>query len=103
MWPFCHFTGVGGVAGIGGWSGWTVAGVLLGTLVPLLFLAALVGLGIVLFRRLSVSGPNRSLNPLAPGALGREIAQARYARGEITHEQYRELLGELSAGKAGEP
>lgn len=97
MWPFCHFTGVGG------WSGWTVAGAVLGTLVPLVFLAALVALAIVLVRRLGVSRPNQTLAPFAPGPSGREIAQARYARGELTREQYNELLSHLSAGMAGEP
>jgi putative membrane protein len=103
MWPFCHLTGVGGGAGIGGWSAWTIAGAVLGTLVPLVVLAALAGLGIVLLRRLGVSGQNQTLAPLAPSASGREIAQARYARGELTRDEYNELLSHLGTGKAGEP
>lgn len=92
MWPSCHLTGVGS------WSTWNVAGALLGTLVPLLFLAVLVVLGIFLYRRLLASRPNQALAPS-----GREIARARYARGEITREQYNELLSDLSAGKDEQP
>jgi putative membrane protein len=103
MWPFCHFTGVGEVTGIGGWSGSNVAGALLGTLVPLVFLGALVALGIFLFGRWRRSGASQTLAPFAPSASGREIAQARYARGEITRDEYRELLSHLGTGTAGEP
>lgn len=92
MWPSCHFTGVGSL------SGSNLAGALLGTLVPLLFLAVLVALGIFLYRRLLASRPNQAFAPS-----GREIAQARYARGEITREQYSELLSNLSAGKDDRP
>jgi uncharacterized membrane protein len=69
-------------------------------------LAALAGLAVlvvVLVVRQRSLGRGQSLAAAGPGSSGREIAQARYARGEITREQYRELLGELSAGKAGEP
>lgn len=93
MWPSCHVTG------IGSWGGWNLAGALLGTAVPLIFLAAVVALGILLVRRLRVSGANQSVAASGPAPSGREIAQARYARGEITREQYNELLSHLSAGK----
>jgi len=100
MWPSCHVTG------IGSWGGWDLAGALLGTVGPLLFLAALAGLAglaVILVTRQRGSARGQSLAAAGPGPSGREIAQARYARGELTREQYRELLGELSAGKAGEP
>lgn len=99
MWPSCHITGF---AGLGGFN---VAGALLGAIVPLLFLAALVALGalvIFLVGRRPGSARNPSLATAGATPSGREIAQARYARGEITREQYTELLGDLSAGKAGE-
>ena len=92
MWPLCHLTGVGS------WSGWNVADVLLGMLVPLLFLAVLVVLGIFLYRRLRVSGPDQAFASSAS-----EIARARYARGEITREQYSELRSDLGAGKDDQP
>jgi uncharacterized membrane protein len=99
MWPSCHVTGVGS------WGGWDLAGALLGTVGPLLFLAALaglVGLAVVLVARQRGSARSQPLGAAGPGLSGREIAQGRYARGEITREQYRELSSELSAGKAGE-
>lgn len=100
MWPLCHNSWAGR------WSGWNVVGdvlgVLLGTLIPLLLLAALVGLGIVLFRRLRGPGAKLSFAPHTATASGHEIAQARYARGEISREQYHELIQALSGGKDGE-
>lgn len=99
MWPSCH------VIGVGNWSLWNVAGALVGTLAPLLFLAALVGLAalaIFLVGRRPGPARNQPGSAAAPAASGRDLAQARYARGEITREQYSELLRELSAGKAGE-
>jgi putative membrane protein len=100
MWPSCH------VSGVGSWGGWDLAGVLLGTVGPLLFLVALAGLAglaVVLITRQRSSARNQPLSAAGPGPVGREIAQARYARGEISREQYRALVSELSAGKAGEP
>jgi uncharacterized membrane protein len=45
---------------------------------------------------------NQTLVPWL-GPSGRELARARYARGEITRDQYHELLSHLRAEQAGEP
>lgn len=61
-----------------------------------LLLSAAVVVGIVLLvvwalRRFPTQG-NRS----SGGGSGRDILQARYARGEITREQYQEMLKDLT-------
>jgi uncharacterized membrane protein len=73
-----------------------VAGVLL-TLVPLL-LGAVVFLGIWLWRRFGASQavaswtqPQATRQPAA-----REILQARYARGELTREEYQRMVEDLA-------
>lgn len=61
-----------------------------------LWLAVLGGLVwfVVWAVRKSGSGNNNSYAQSAPSA--KEIAQMRYARGEINREQYQQLLEELS-------
>lgn len=45
----------------------------------------------------NVGGASSSLTPAAPPApSAREILQTRYARGEITREQYQEMLADLN-------
>lgn len=66
-----------------------------------LLISALIVIGIILLviwlvRRLSHAGPmGPGINPVGPLS-PREILQMRYARGEITREQYKQMLEDLS-------
>jgi len=52
------------------------------------FCAALIAFGVWVFRLLTRPSPPAHQSPL-------DIAKARYARGEITHEQYEQLKKDL--------
>ena len=83
---------------MGGYGG-AIGGLgLLGGLINLVFtiglLAGLVLLGVWLWRRYG-SGMTASVGEAQP-ATAREILQARYARGEMSREQYQAMLQDLS-------
>ena len=63
---------------------------LIGLLFNALIIAGVVVLVVWAVRRMSTSG-----NHLAGGQSPRDIVQARYARGEITREQYQQMLDDL--------
>lgn len=82
--------GWGGFGGLGnlGWIGMIVSLVL--------NLAVVIGIVVLVvwaIRRFSAPAAAR-LTPT--GSAAQEILQARYARGEITREQYQEMLADLS-------
>lgn len=65
--------------------GWNVAGIVLG---GLLFLVLLAGVAVAAFfigRASRPQGPGRAL----------DVLRERYARGEITHEEYERLRADL--------
>jgi putative membrane protein len=64
---------------------------LFGVLFNVLVLAGIVVLIVWAVRRFSTPS-----NPPNSGPSPREILQARYARGEITREQYQQMLSDLS-------
>ena len=75
------FPGFGMMGFFGGW---------IGMLLNLAILVGIVVLVVWAVKRFTSSGPSASVqNP-------REILQARYARGEITREQYHQMLQDLS-------
>jgi len=81
-----------------GWfgnAGWT--GMLISTIVTLAILVGLIVLVIWAVRRLSYGSPTSSHNFAArPGqSTAREILQMRYAHGEITREQYQQMLSDI--------
>jgi putative membrane protein len=82
--------GSGGMMGFGGFG-------LLGGLIGLIFnLAIVIGIVVLIVwavRRFT-SGTASSNQP-SGGQSPREILQARYARGELTREQYQQMLGDL--------
>lgn len=84
---FCHF---GNWGSFGTW-GW--AGMILSMAIWVALLAAAILLVIWVVRRssASVSAYSASGQPTA-----REILQARYARGEISREEYQQILKDLS-------
>jgi putative membrane protein len=83
---------VGGVGGLGLFGG------LLSTLLMIGLLAGLVFLGIWLWRRFSASEGVGSWIQLqgTRQPTAREILQTRYARGELTREEYLRMLQDLA-------
>lgn len=80
-----HGFGFGGMGLLGGWIG------LIFNLAIIIGIVILVVWAIKRFTSGSVNG-NQTLGNQAP----REILQARYARGEITRDQYQQMLQDLS-------
>jgi putative membrane protein len=82
----------------GGMGGLGLFGGLLGTLLTIGVLVGLVFLGIWLWRRFSAPGGAGSwTQPSGAGQTSaREILQARYARGELTREEYQGILRDLA-------
>ncbi len=79
----------GGCCGGFGGFGW------IGMLFNFLVIAAVIWLVVWAVRRFTVSGGMP--RPMTGGASSpREILQMRYARGEITREQYEEMLNDLN-------
>ena len=79
--------------GLGGWGGWI--GMFLGMLVPL----ALLALGVLLIIWLVSSSRGATSHPGVPPS-GRErsamdIVRERYARGEITREEFEQIRKDL--------
>ena len=79
--------GGGGMMGFGGFG-------LIGLLFNLLIIIGVVLLVVWAVRRFT-SGTTNGSQPLGNQS-PREILQARYARGEITREQYQQILQDLS-------
>ena len=79
-----------------GWGNFGWPGMILGLIINIGLIIGVVLLVVWLVQR--VSTPNQGTYGLVGGSLGgpREIVQARYARGEITREQYLEILADLS-------
>lgn len=89
----------GGMHGFGGFGNFGWLGMILGLIINIGLIVGVVLLIVWLVKR--VSAPNQGFQPpYGPvgGSLGspREILQARYARGEITREQYLEILADIS-------
>lgn len=83
-----------GAYGFGGGVSWI--GMIFGALFSLALLVGLILLIIWGIRRLSGGGNHPHAAPPAQGQpSAKEILQARYARGEITREQYQEILADL--------
>lgn len=98
-WPGITMPGVmngmgRGMHGLGGLANFGWPGMILGWLVNLGLIVGVIFLVIWLVNRVSVPGQGSAIS----GQLStpREILQTRYARGEITREQYLEMLGDLS-------
>ncbi len=95
------FGGFGCCGGWGGMGGFGLFGGILGLLFSLALIAAVVVAAVWLVRRTSTG--SRSQSQAVPYDRGvtaeaspREILKQRYARGEITRDQYQEMLRDLS-------
>ncbi len=77
-----------------GWmGGYGWIGMIISLVFSLLVLGGLVWLVVWAVRR---SGAGSYTSNAASGTSPKEIAQQRYARGEITREQYQQLLEDLT-------
>lgn len=88
---FCHFGNWGAWGSMGTW-GW------IGMILQLVFwVVLLVGIvSLVIWAARSI-GRSAALPRVASGQpSAKEILQDRYARGEITREQYQQMLNDLS-------
>ncbi|MHB0965672.1 MAG: SHOCT domain-containing protein [Bellilinea sp.] len=73
--------------------GWI--GMILGALVSIALLIGLVLLIVWAVRRMSAT-PYQSGSQTSLGQSARDIAQARYAKGEISRDEYQQILSDLS-------
>jgi len=69
-------------------------GMIVGLIITVLVIGGFIILAIWAVRRISGSSETSTL-PRKSGESTREIAQARYARGEITREEYQTILSDL--------
>jgi putative membrane protein len=87
-----------GYGAFGGYGGFGLIGLIFNAVIAVALLLALVLFIVWLWRRVSTSG-QRTTTPQPPAeskASPKEILQMRYARGEITREQYQQMLGDLT-------
>lgn len=96
MFGFCHFGNWGSLGNVGAWGGignvsvWGWIGFILNLVLWVGLLALLV---IWVMRRSRVSAATATYATGQPTA--KEILQSRYARGEITHEQYERMKQDI--------
>jgi|AMWB02.1.fsa_nt_gi putative membrane protein len=79
--------------GYSGGLGWV--GMIFGALFSLALLVGLILLIVWGIRRLAGGNHQHAAPPAQVQSPAKEILQARYARGEITREQYQEILADL--------
>jgi putative membrane protein len=82
MWRYGYGCGFGGLGGFGGW------GMIIGMVMQLAFLAIVVMAAVWLYKGVIRGGHSHSNNAL-------EILKQRYAKGEITGEEYQHMKKEL--------
>ncbi len=87
--------GYGGYGGFGGMGSFGWIGMILGLVITVAILIGLVLLVIWLVRRFSRNGSPTNIQP-SGGQPAKDIAQARYARGEISREEYQQIVSDLS-------
>jgi putative membrane protein len=91
MMPGFGYGCFGGYGASGGW------GLILNAAFGILIFAGIVWLTIWAIRRFSARNSDSSnLYPASPASSAKEVAQMRYARGEITRDQYQQLLNDIS-------
>ena len=79
-----------------GFGGFGLIGMLFNLVLTVGFLIVLVFLAVWLWRRFNLTNRTITLShPAGPAASAKEILQMRYARGEITREQYQQMLADL--------
>ena len=89
----CHFGSWGGFGTFGAW-GWIA--LIIQSVFWLALIAGIVLLIVFAIRRSNRTSASISTYPVSSQSAAKEILQARYVRGEITREQYQEMLDDLS-------
>jgi putative membrane protein len=79
--------------GYGGGMGWI--GMILGLVITIAVIVGFVVLVVWAVRRMSGNVQHVSQSPAGQSA--RDIAQVRYAKGEINREEYQQILTDLTA------
>ena len=90
---FCNFGHMGSLGAFGSW-GWIA--MIIGTVFWLALIVGIVLLIVFAIRRSNRTSASMSTYPVTGQSTAKEILQARYARGEITREQYQQMLDDLS-------
>ena len=93
-------TGMMGGGGFGGFGGFGLIGMILNLIITVGVIIGIVWFVIWLVRRAGSNGltnfSQASFGSPPPVQSPREILQARYARGEISREEYQEVLADLN-------
>jgi len=86
------------MGGFGGFGGFGLIGIVLNLAITVGLIVGLVLLIAWLWRRVNPGGQTLAAPQNQVGAVAspREILQMRYARGEITREQYQQMLADLT-------
>jgi len=87
---------MGGMMGGYGYGTFGLIGMILNLVITVGLIVGIVLLAVWLVRRLGAEGGALSQKPGQAAFSPREILQTRYARGEITREQYQQMLSDLS-------
>lgn len=91
-----HGFGWHGMGWFGGWGGWLP--MIINFVLIILIIVALVLLVVWAVRRMTRNGYRSQVSTGHSGAqpTALDILQARYARGEITREEYQQILKDIS-------
>jgi putative membrane protein len=84
MFPFCH------TGSFAGWGAWGWGGMIAGMLLWTALIIGIILLAVWLFRRASHHEAQ-----ILSGQPALEVLQARYARGEISREEYQRIFEEI--------
>lgn len=85
----------GGYGGFGGFGSWGWIGLIVNLVLSIGLLIGLVVLVAWAIRRFN--GHLTQTSPVTPANLpAKDLAQVRYAKGEITREEYQQILADLS-------
>jgi putative membrane protein len=89
--------GWGGCCGYGGFGGFGLIGGIIGLVLTVVFFIALILLVVWAVRRITSNqrGSTFASGQNSTSQTAREILQARYAHGEITREEYRQMLEDI--------
>jgi putative membrane protein len=87
-------SGMMGGGGFGGFGTFGIIGLVLNLVITIGVIVGIVWLVVWLVRRLGTNGQS-VFTSMPTSQTPREILQTRYARGEITRDQYQEILADV--------
>ncbi len=89
--------GFGGCCGWGSFGAFGSFGWILNLVITIGLIVGVIILIVWMVRRLSSGSQGSSSYSLSQGNTAREILQNRYARGEISRDEYQQMLSDLSS------